>query len=198
MKLDQLRYFVQVVECHSFNQAAKNLYMTQPALTASIQNLEEELQVTLFHRSTKGTYPTAQGWQIYHDCKDILETLAEKIQQWQTLAKEQDKLASVVHLAAIPVICNFVLEDIIYGIQRQYPNITIALHEIDMLDFPQEMLIGRYNIGLTAVEIAQREQELHRYNNIHFHAKMLLPDEYYIYLSTSHPYAQKAALTQDE
>ena len=33
MKLDQLRYFVQIVECHSFNQAAKNLYMTQPALT---------------------------------------------------------------------------------------------------------------------------------------------------------------------
>ena len=45
MKLDQLRYFVKVVESHSFNQAAKELYMTQPALTASIRAFEEELEV---------------------------------------------------------------------------------------------------------------------------------------------------------
>jgi len=47
MKLEQLRYFVQIVESHSFNQAAQSLYMTQPALTTSIQALEEELQPNL-------------------------------------------------------------------------------------------------------------------------------------------------------
>lgn len=198
MKLDQLRYFVQIVECHSFNQAAKNLYMTQPALTASMQSLEEELQITLFHRSHKGAYPTKQGLQIYHDCKDILMALEDKMQQWQTLAKPQEKPSGVVHLAAIPVVCNFILEDIIYGIQKQYPEVTIALHEVGMLDFVHEISLGHYNIGLTAVDIAQREQELHRYHHINFQAKVLLADEYYIYLSTKHPYAQKTALSRAE
>lgn len=118
MKLDQLRYFMKVVESHSFNQAAKELYMTQPALTASIHALEEELEVILLYRSRKGAYPTEYGLQVYYDCKTILESLEQKIEIWQSFRKERERISGVVHLAAIPVACNFILEDIIWGIQK--------------------------------------------------------------------------------
>lgn len=198
MKLDQLRYFVQVVENRSFNQAAKNLYMTQPALTASIQALEEELNITLLHRSNRGTFPTEYGLRIYYDCKDLLEALEKKIFSWQSFAQEKTKISGVVRLAAIPVACNFILEDIIWGIQSQYPEIRVSLHEIPMTDFSYEMLQGRYNIGLTAVPIEHQREEEMRYQNLKFYSEVLLQDEYQIYLSTQHPLAQQETLTQEE
>jgi len=198
MKLDQLRYFVQVVECHSFNQAAKNLYMTQPALTASIQALEQELQVTLLRRSNKGTYPTAYGLQVYEDCKDILQSLEGKMDSWKAFAQENEQIAGTVHLAAIPVLCNFLLEDIIWGVQQQYPEVSISLHEISMVNFSHEMLQGHYNVGLTSVLLEEKQREEQYYQAMSFQFAPLLPDEYRVYLSTKHPYAQKMQLTAKE
>ena len=45
MSLEQLQYFVQVVESHSFNKASQKLNITQPALTNAVRALEEELGV---------------------------------------------------------------------------------------------------------------------------------------------------------
>lgn len=61
MRLEQLQYFVQVVESHSFNRAAQHLNITQPALTNSIRALEEELGVQLLIRSRRGCVPTSWG-----------------------------------------------------------------------------------------------------------------------------------------
>ena len=47
MRLEQLQYFVQIVECHSFNKASQKLHITQPALTNAVKALEEELGVLL-------------------------------------------------------------------------------------------------------------------------------------------------------
>ena len=54
MRLEQLQYFVQVVESHSFNKAAQKLNITQPALTNAIRSLEEKLDVQLLVRSRRG------------------------------------------------------------------------------------------------------------------------------------------------
>ena len=54
MRLEQLQYFVQVVESHSFNKASQKLNITQPALTNALRALEEELGVQLLVRSHRG------------------------------------------------------------------------------------------------------------------------------------------------
>lgn len=200
MKLEQLRYFVQIVECRSLNQAAQKLYMTQPALTASIHALEKELGVVLLKRSHKGAYPTVYGQQVYLDCKDILETLAQKMDTWKTFAQDQQKLTGTVYLAAIPALCNLILENIFFGIQKQYPQIDISLHEIPMLTFQSLLLYSPANIGLTSVlshEIAQQEA-LRQYRSMGLNHQVLLADEYAICLSSQSPYVRKSVLTLDD
>lgn len=198
MKLDQLRYFLRVVECHSFHQAARELYMTQPALTKSIQALEDELSVTLLHRSKTGTYPTEYGLRVYNDSKDIIDALEEKIATWQTFQAEREKITGTVHLAAIPVLCNLVLEKIIEGITTAFPEIDIMLHDVPMNTFPDELLRSRFNIGITSVTLDQHDNQERRYQSMHFHATHLLADEYAIYLSTKNPYAARAYLTPND
>ena len=54
MTLTQIQYVLAVAETGTISAAAKRLFIAQPSLTASIKELENELQVTLFRRTNKG------------------------------------------------------------------------------------------------------------------------------------------------
>ena len=61
MTLQQLKYICAVSEYKSIREASKSLYISQPALSTLIQNLEEELQITIFEKSGKGISVTPDG-----------------------------------------------------------------------------------------------------------------------------------------
>lgn len=75
MDLQQLRYAVTVAECGSINQAAKKLYMGQPNLSKSIQELESEIGRPLFRRTAKGVEPTSGGLEFLLYARAILEQM---------------------------------------------------------------------------------------------------------------------------
>ena len=61
MTLTQIQYVLAVAETGTISAAAKRLFIAQPSLTASIKELENELQVTLFRRTNKGVTLTPEG-----------------------------------------------------------------------------------------------------------------------------------------
>lgn len=65
-KLDQYRVFAEVARCRSFSGAAKELFMTQPAVSLAIMNLEKELGTRLFIRTPKGVTLTNEG-KLLHE-----------------------------------------------------------------------------------------------------------------------------------
>ena len=79
MTLKQLEAFVRIANNKSFTLAAKELFITQPTVSAYINNLEEELGVRLFDRTTKEVRLSEEGDSIYLYAKEMLE-LADKIQ----------------------------------------------------------------------------------------------------------------------
>lgn len=72
MKIQTLRYFVAIAEGKTVHEAAAEFYITQPALSRSIQKLEEELGIRLFERSTMNLQLTPQGKVILPIAKQIL------------------------------------------------------------------------------------------------------------------------------
>lgn len=64
MNLKQLEAFVQVAEGGSFSKAARELYLTQPTISAHISSLEKELNVRLFVRNTKEVSLSDNGKEI--------------------------------------------------------------------------------------------------------------------------------------
>ena len=60
-KLDLYKVFSQVVKSKSFSKAAKELYMTQPAVSQAIMALERELDIRLFNRTPKGVSLLMRG-----------------------------------------------------------------------------------------------------------------------------------------
>ena len=198
MKLDQLRYFVKIVDTQSITQAAKLLYMTQPALTASIQALEKELGIPLLIRSNKGTFPTDEGLQIYNDCKDILKALDEKIASWQFLTTHSAEPQGSVHIGAAPAAYNFLFSTVVPTINEQFPKINIVLHEIPAYQIAPRLSHEPYNLYLNIFETTMKEAEQRAYEEAGFSSLILAEDEYRVFLSVKNPLAAKSLLTYEE
>ena len=73
MTLQQLRYVIQVVESGSFNSAAKALFISQPSLSKSIHDLEEEMSICLFVRTNKGILLSEQGEKFLGYARQVIE-----------------------------------------------------------------------------------------------------------------------------
>ena len=73
MNLKQLEAFVQVSESGSFSKAAKELFLTQPTISAHISSLEKELNVRLFIRNTKEVSLSDDGKDLYRYAKQITD-----------------------------------------------------------------------------------------------------------------------------
>ena len=73
LNLDQLRAFVEVVERGSFTAAAKELNLTQPAVTHQVQELERRFQVTLVERVGKRAHLTQAGEGLIVHARQLLE-----------------------------------------------------------------------------------------------------------------------------
>ena len=72
MNFKQLEYFVKIVECGSITKASQALYTSQPNLTKSIASLEEEYNIILFDRKTKGVSLTQNGRKFLYYANSIL------------------------------------------------------------------------------------------------------------------------------
>ena len=95
MTLKQLEAFVKIANNKSFTLAAKELFITQPTVSAYINNLEEELGARLFDRTTKEVELSEEGDKIYLYAKEILE-LSEKIQRSFFIDEDENKVKQVV------------------------------------------------------------------------------------------------------
>lgn len=197
MRLEQLQYFVQIVECHSFNKAAQKLHITQPALTNAVKALEEELGVLLLVRGKQGVVPTSRGVRVYEDCRELLTELNAKIATWKDSGSETEE-GGTVPLVAIPSACNYLVEGLLPRIREEMKNIDIVLHEATSYEIYDFLRNGRAHVGVTAFIDEERERELVRYRGMGFAGEALLEDEYRVFLSSEHPFAAKDELDPED
>ena len=80
MTLQQLKYVIGIAETGSFNKAAEKLFVSQPSLTSSIHDLEDELGITIFNRTGRGVTLTNDGTefltharQLYFNYQNLME-----------------------------------------------------------------------------------------------------------------------------
>ena len=85
MRTKLLDYCLEIRRCRSLNKAARNLFISQPALSEALSSLEDELGFKLFNRSHKGMETTPEGARVLDDAERILATMNE----WKSLAPEE-------------------------------------------------------------------------------------------------------------
>ncbi len=125
MKLIQLEYFCAVSRCQSITQAASELYVTQPAISTAIRELEKEFSVNLFVRSKNRLSLTREGELFYHKAKDLLSYAEQTSQQLYDLSG----IALPVKIGIPPLLSTIFFPDMLLEFQQKYPQIPTELFE---------------------------------------------------------------------
>lgn len=122
--LNLFKVFYKVVECGNITKASEKMYVSQPAVTKSIKQLEEKVGGTLFIRTRKGVELTEEGKVLYTYVKKIIEEIANA----------QNKFDSLIHLkegkiriGASATITKHFLMPHIEKFHQLYPNIEISI-----------------------------------------------------------------------
>ena len=94
MKLQQLRYVVKVAECGSITEASRRLFVSQPSITASIRDLENEMGVHIFERTNKGVIVSEEGETFLGYARQVLDQ-ADLLEERYKHAKPRKQLCQV-------------------------------------------------------------------------------------------------------
>lgn len=126
MDIRQLKSFVHVVRLKSFTKAAEQLHITQPALGLQVRKLEEELQVQLLVRHSRGVEPTAAGEVLLEHADRLLAQLVEA--RRAMLAFSGPPRGRVI-LGMTPSINFMVSAGLIKACQKTLPDVSLTIEE---------------------------------------------------------------------
>jgi hypothetical protein len=125
MQLKHIEYFVKTSKYKSFTEAAKNLFLSQPSLSAAIATLEQELGYPLFYRSKNGIALTPQGIDILPEAEQMLQMQ----ERWLSLSLSSAHIQGEVKISAPNLLCSTILLEFIILTNQLYPNLKISLYE---------------------------------------------------------------------
>lgn len=150
LSLYKLEIFTVVVESGSFSAAAQRLFLSQPAVSQHIHDLEAALGTKLFDRRGRGVTPTAQGLVLYDYAQQIFKLLAEA----------ENALVDVAHLesgqtalAATPGVSVYLLPDWIGAFRMRYPRLTVSLQTGITSQVIADVLAHRADAGFVEGEM---------------------------------------------
>ena len=126
MNWNQLQYIVTTAQEKSISKAAKKLYISQPSLTLSIQNLEKELGVVLFER-TRGALSLTYAGQLYYDW--ALNTLHSREQLGARIDDIKEQTSHQIRLGISPHRSTILLPAILPDFYAQFPKSELRIEE---------------------------------------------------------------------
>ncbi len=143
--LSSYRIFNSVARNGNISKAAKELYISQPAISKSIQKLEESLGVKLFYRSSRGVTLTPEGEFLYSHVKSAFETLTigeEKLRRYIALG------VGNLTIGASSTLCKYILLPYLKGFIKKYPHINISIYCHSTHHTLRLLEEGKLDIGL--------------------------------------------------
>ncbi len=147
MNLNQLRVFCEVVERHGFTRAAEALYLTQPAVSRQVRELEHHYGVELFEQLGKRIYPTEAGNTLYDFAKQIfhaLDDLEVEINEIKGLK------AGHLRIAASATAGTYLLPPLLGRFKRKYPGVEITLEIHNSQQVEQKLIqFQQLDLGVT-------------------------------------------------
>ena len=153
MNLKQLEAFVQVSESGSFSKAAKELFLTQPTISAHISSLEKELNVRLFIRNTKEVSLSDDGKDLYRYAKQITD-LEKAIEERFYMDSDDGKHFITIAASTIPA--QYLLPKVLMCYRERYPKEQIKIIETDSSEVVTQVVDHMVDVGFTGTVLEKK------------------------------------------
>ena len=135
--LSQYKIFYEVAKAGNISKAAKELYISQPAISKSISKLEDSLGVSLFTRNSRGVQLTSEGELLFHHTESAFEALSRGENE---LKRIKDFNIGHLRIGVSNTLCKYILLPYLKGFIEKYPHVKITIesqsttHTIAMLE----------------------------------------------------------------
>lgn len=162
VNLELYRVFYTVAKCGSLTRAAEELYISQPAVSQSVKQLENQLGVSLFNRTHRGMELSAQGGKLIFD--EVERALALFNEAENRIAQTKASATGTIRIGASDTIFEYFLADKIVDFHERFPAVKIELMADFTPDTIEKLKANRCDIAFVNLPITV-EPELHLYGN---------------------------------
>ena len=143
--LSQYRIFYAVAKAGNISRAAKELYISQPAISKAISKLEDSLNTVLFTRNSRGVQLTDEGQVLFEHTRDAFEELAKGEQE---LKRIREFNMGHIRIGVSNTLCRFIMVKYLKGFIEQYPHIKITIESQPTTQTLSMLEQQRIDIGL--------------------------------------------------
>ncbi|MCC6443097.1 MAG: LysR family transcriptional regulator [Armatimonadetes bacterium] len=154
MEMRHLITFQKVVETGSFTRAAGLMFLTQPAVSHQIHQLEEEFGVKLLERVGRRIYPTYAGEVLYEYVKRMLD-LAEEARL--ALADLRTGETGRVTVAAIGTMTVYKLPELLHEFRLAHPGVEVSLKTANAEEVEEMVMNNQADVGIVGSHISTQE-----------------------------------------
>ena len=181
----QLRYLVAIADAGTFAAAADEEFVSQPALSAQMKELERKLGTRLFERTGRGAMLTAEGVAVVERARIVLREMEDLVRASQF---DGTVLRGRVVLGVIPTLAPYLLPSVVKKFTEMHPDAQLHIRELQTNDLLDSLREGSLDFGLLALPIPSRE----------FDTAAVGDDEFLLAVPEKHPLAKgRGALEMD-
>ena len=193
MTLQQIKYVITIADTGSMNRSAKLLFVSQPSLTSAVRELEREIGITIFLRTSKGVVPTNEG-------SDFIIRARQIYQQYELLTEKYASSGS--HKRRFSVSAqhySFAVKAFVETVKRfDTLNFDFAIREAKTLEVISDVGTLRSEIGILYKCSYNRKiiEKLLNDNELEFCPLINCPA--YVYLWKGHPLAKEPSISSEQ
>jgi len=185
MDLDQLHTFLEIVRLKSFSKAAQTCYRTQPAISAQIRQLEQELDAPLFDRFGSRISLTPAGKIFAEYAARILEL---RRQAQNAIHELERSPRGELAIAANEATCIYVLPGVFSEYHRRFPNVQLRIERVYGRRVTEAVLENQVDFGVAQLPLQERKLE----------AVKIHSDEIKLIAPAGHPLTAQASVSAEQ
>ena len=192
MTLQQLKYMITIANCGSMNEAAKELFVSQPSLSEAVKELEEEIDLQIFQRSNRGIKITPEGEEFLGYARQVTEQFGLLQSKYvEKKAKEKFSVSTQHYTFAV----NAFVETVKKVGMEEY---EFAIHETTTMDVIESVKNFKSEIGVLYQNDFNEKvlSKLFAENGLEF--VELFTCDTYVYLWSGHPLAGQKVIAMKE
>jgi len=185
LNLDALKIFLTVAEFGSFSEAGRQLHLTQPAVSQSIQGLEKQLGAQLFSRQGRTVQITESGQVLVSMARELIAS-ARRVEQ--TMLSLQGAVIGEMSIGCSTASGKYLLPGMIARFRRQYPQVRI-----NVLVTSRDSVINKLIAGDVAMGVSSK---LLQHNDLEY--QEFYKDDVILIVPAGHPWAQYRKIYPDD
>lgn len=181
----RLQVFHSVAVNLSFTKAAKELYITQPAVTNNIKELENSLGISLFNRDQNSISLTQAG-------RILLEYTEQATAEYKKIEYEigllRNSFSGRLKIGASTTIEQYILPPILAKFNKEHPEVEILMYNHNTMNVEKDVMSHEIDLGIVEGNVGRKE----------FRYTPFMKDEIIAFAHTSQPISQKQQISLDE